>query len=668
MKVLCTHKYVFFTVLLVFGLAVFSGHAPEQGEQGVFKAPQYVMAFPHPIDIQQPDGTALTILKVGDEVINYTRTSDDYTLLPNDAGIYYYAELDGSGDLVISGQKAANPGKRLDKEKNFLKKISKKLEYSEKQKKAKKDKWKKNKSGAKGLSAVQFGPIDDAFPSTGTRSMLVILASFTDKSFVKSNSNFNSIMNVGSSSFKAYYQDNSYNQLTVNTTVVGPYAINMSMSAADNNTRDFISRAVTAANNDGVDFSDYDNDSDGTMDALYVIHAGYGEEAGAPSYTIWSHSWDLGSYAKTYDGVYIFSYATSPELRGASGSSITSIGVIAHEFGHNIGVPDYYDTDGSGSGGSAWDLKSWDVMAGGSWNNSGDTPAQHNMYTKWKLGWSSPTTLSSDGSYNLRNTSDYNEAYRINTTTSNEFFILENRQQTGWDSYIGGHGMLIFHIDGGFIDGLSGNTVNANPSHQGVDVEEADNVRSSSTYGADPFPGTGNKTTFTDTTTPSAKSWAGNDTDQPLTDISEISGVVYFDYEEEDSGGGGSWSGYYRFMNRYSGYAMDVNSGSNYVYHYTWNGNTDKHWQIIQVDGVWHRIMNRYNGRALDVGSGNYVYNYTWNGNTDKHWQIIDLGTGYYRVDNRYSGYSLDTGGGSYVYHYTWNGNTDKHWQIIQIQ
>jgi hypothetical protein len=130
----------------------------------------------------------------------------------------------------------------------------------------------------------------------------------------------------------------------------------------------------------------------------------------------------------------------------------------------------------------------------------------------------------------------------------------------------------------------------------------------------------------------------------------------------------GPWSGYYRFMSRYSGYAMDYN-GNSYVYHYAWNGGTDKQWEIINITGEWHRIMNRSAGTALDVGgTSGYVYNYTWNGNTDKYWKLIDLGTGYYRVDNYYSGASLDVGSGSYVYHYVWNGGTDKQWQIISVQ
>jgi C1A family cysteine protease len=131
--------------------------------------------------------------------------------------------------------------------------------------------------------------------------------------------------------------------------------------------------------------------------------------------------------------------------------------------------------------------------------------------------------------------------------------------------------------------------------------------------------------------------------------------------------GPGPSGDYYRFMNRYSGLAMDVNGTNAYVRQYTYNGNTDKHWEIIDLGNGYKRIDNRYSGYSLDVGSGNYVYQYTWNGNTDKHWQMIDLGNGYYRFDNRYSGYSLDVGSGSYVYHYTWNGNTDKQWQLIEV-
>jgi M6 family metalloprotease-like protein len=531
MKTFRKCSYVFLAVSLVFVLMFFFGqlNSSETGEREQSKAPQFVTAQPGSVTIDQRDGTQLTVMKTGDEVINYTRTSDGYTVFADDIGIHYYAMPDENRDLILSSVKANDPDKRSKNEEKFLAKIQKYLEFSQKQKKEKKDKW-KNADKVKDDASLEFGPINDAFPTTGTRNMLLILADFSDWSFVKTNNDFDNIMNVGTTSFKAFYQDNSYGALNINTDVVGPYTINMTMAQADANIRSFISKAIDAAENDGVDFSLYDNDSDGNMDALYVIHAGYGEEySGAPTWYIWSHSWSLSTYSRTYDGVYISEYATSPELRNLSGETITAIGVICHEMGHNLGAPDYYDTDGTSSGGSAWDLKSWDVMASGSWNNSGDTPSQHNMYTKWKFGWSNPVVLNTNDTLTVGNTLENNTAYRIDTTTNNEFFILENRQKIGWDTYIGGHGLCIFHIDGNYIDSLFSNAVNVNPSHQGVDLEEADDLRSSSNYGGDPFPGTTNNMAFTDTTTPNAKSWAGNNTNKPVTDILENSGVITFD-------------------------------------------------------------------------------------------------------------------------------------------
>jgi hypothetical protein len=125
---------------------------------------------------------------------------------------------------------------------------------------------------------------------------------------------------------------------------------------------------------------------------------------------------------------------------------------------------------------------------------------------------------------------------------------------------------------------------------------------------------------------------------------------------------------WYKFINRDSGNALDVNSGSSYVYQNLYNGGTDKQWSITAVGGGWVKIENRYSGNALDVNTtGSYVYHYLYNGNTDKQWDIVYHDLGYYRVDNRYSGNSLSVGTGIYVYHYPWNGNADKQWEISEI-
>jgi hypothetical protein len=125
---------------------------------------------------------------------------------------------------------------------------------------------------------------------------------------------------------------------------------------------------------------------------------------------------------------------------------------------------------------------------------------------------------------------------------------------------------------------------------------------------------------------------------------------------------------WYKFLNRDSGNALDVNSGSSYVYQGLPSGGTDQQWSITAVGGGWVKIENRYSGYALDVNTtGSYVYQFLYNGGTDKQWNIVYHHRGYYRVNNRYSGNSLSVGASVYVYHYPWNGNADKQWEITEI-
>jgi len=492
--------------------------------------PQFVSAYPDPVDVEQPDGTRLTIVMKGDEWAHYTRTIDGYTVLKDNSGFYRYAVLDNEGDMVMSTVIARNPEIRGNSETGFLQSLKSGLTYSEKQSLNSKY----NRYQDENLSGVQFAGISGTFPSSGTRKFLVILINFTDKAFVKTNANFTSLYNTGSNSFKQYHLDTSYNALTVNTTVVGPYTLSGSMATYgandeygyDVNPRLMVQEAVDAAQAAGVDFSQYDNDGNGYVDGIQVVHAGYGEEySGVTEDAIWSHRWTLAGYARTYDGVTINDYSTVPELYGGSGSTITGVGVVCHEFGHNLGCPDTYDTSGWG----AWDLQDWDIMAGGSWNNNGNNPPIHNPYSRWKLGWTTPTQLYATTNVTLLNVAQNNVTYRFDTTTANEFFLLDNRQNLGtWDYYLPGHGLAIFHVDENWISTHLSNNINTNDSHQGIDLEEADDLRTYGSFGGDLFPGTGSKTSFTDSTTPSAKSWANANTSKPITNIVENSNIITF--------------------------------------------------------------------------------------------------------------------------------------------
>ncbi len=153
---------------------------------------------------------------------------------------------------------------------------------------------------------------------------------------------------------------------------------------------------------DKVDRYDYNgngifNEPDGYIDHFQAIHAGEGEEAGGGAQgkdAIWSHRWyayvnqagkigpdfnKLGGVPLGDSGIWIGDYTTEPENGG--------LGVFAHEFGHDLGLPDLYDTAGGDNGTGFWTL-----MSGGSWLNHGTdsigtTPGYMGAWEKLQLGW-----------------------------------------------------------------------------------------------------------------------------------------------------------------------------------------------------------------------------------------------------------------------------------------
>ena len=491
-----------------------------------------VKAYPYPVEITQPDGTKLTIILKGDERVKWAQTVDGYSIMRNSKGAYEYATINSDNDMVPSGILAKNKAERNSSDIKFLSNVKKELLYS------------KNQVGMmKSISNMVQKSSQKSFPTIGSRKLVCILMNFQDVKFSKSQSDFNNLFNqVGyttdgaAGSVKDYYAENSYNQLDLTVTVAGPYtaAYNMAYYGAndanDNDVkpRELVNEAVNKANAD-VNYADFDNDNNGYVDGVYLIYAGYGEESGASADAIWAHAWEIAPV--TLDGKIITSYSCSSELRGATGTGITRIGVICHEFGHLMGASDFYDTDYDDNG--QFDgTGSWDIMADGSWNNDGASPAHHNPYTKiYKYGWASATTISSVASITLNNAEqNSNSFYRVNTATSNEYFLIENRQQQLFDSNIPGHGMIIYHVDGNYISNHEdAGEINIG-EHQGlypVCASATTNPgNTASTYGeinsaSCPFPGNYLKTSFNDYTTPNSRSWAGANTYKSLSGITE---------------------------------------------------------------------------------------------------------------------------------------------------
>ncbi|MCG8700165.1 MAG: M6 family metalloprotease domain-containing protein, partial [Bacteroidales bacterium] len=282
-----------------------------------------------------------------------------------------------------------------------------------------------------------------------------------------------------------------------------------------------------------------DNDNDNVVDGVAIIHQGRGQESSGDTDDIWSHSWTLSaagysSSQRTFDGVRVNEYTAQPEL--LTTTTMSTIGVLCHEFGHNLGLPDFYDTDYNSNGRYAG-TGDWDVMASGSWNGNpaGSSPPHHNAWSKTFLGWVNPTVIRYTGNYTLNNYEQNAQVYRYETTTNNEYFLIENRQRTGYDADIPGHGMLIYHVDGNHISShMNSNNINIG-RHQGLYPVCANATGNPpSNYGninsaGCPFPGTGNRTQFTDNTTPHARSWRGNNSNRPITNITETGNRITFD-------------------------------------------------------------------------------------------------------------------------------------------
>lgn len=489
-----------------------------------------VGAYPFPQEIMQPDGTRLTIRLHGDEWFNWTATSDGYRIVRNQLGVFEYASVLKSGEVVPSGIKVSDVAYRKPEEIAFLQSVSKgpgldaeaiRLIRLEK------------KGGL-----LKSGTASSYFPTKGAQKLLVILANFSDTSPAYSQTNFNSYMNEagynGTGSFKDYYLENSRNQLEVTSVVTEWVTVPQGHDyyGPDAKWGEFAFDAVTAAYNQGVDFSQFDNDGDGIVEGVAIIHQGPGQEVTGNENDIWSHSWTLASAgyslsARTFNGVVVNQYTTQPELRNASGA-MNTIGVICHEFGHNLGAPDFYDTDEDENG--QYDgTGRWDLMAGGSYNGvpSGARPAHHNPYTKILYDWTSATEISVPGALSLEPVISTGQIYRINSPVDGEYLLLENRQQTGFDTNLPGAGLLVYHADGNWINThMDSNDINTT-SHQGFYPLAAGGVINSSSC---PFPGSENNTELTDGSDPAMKTWSGEGFNRSVTSIVLDGSVIRFDY------------------------------------------------------------------------------------------------------------------------------------------
>ena len=456
--------------------------------------------------VRQPDGSETRVRLRGDEWCHWHEDEAGYTVVREpETGSWVYARLDANGEFAPTALHVGrdDPSRMLEKGLRS----SAQLNRANKIKSA----MRQQENGRKNTA------------TKGTLRNLVVLVQFPNLKFKYGVSDFQRLYNeTGYStsgahgSVKDYYNEVSYGQLNLESVVAGPVTVSRNYASYGENAadpeavKDMVAEALSLLDKQGFDFSQCDVDGDGEIDGIDIIHAGYGAEYGGNSQNyIWSHQWQLRT-AVYYDGVRIFNYHTEPEIDGwesdPSSNKITPIGVICHETGHFLGLPDLYDTDYSSSG-----CGSFCLMSGGSWNGDGMRPAHMSAWCKTKLGWVTPTEITETGDYTLPRVEDNQAIYKLhgNFTSEKEYFLIENRQGHGFDADLPGsaRGILIWHID----DAKSNNK---DENHYWVDLEEASGTQhlqlSKSVDGddADYWRST-TKSSFSASSTPNTASYTG---------------------------------------------------------------------------------------------------------------------------------------------------------------
>lgn len=380
-------------------------------------------------------------------------------------------------------------------------------------------------------------------PVVGKRKVVIILVDFPDVRFSAEHtpSYYERLILDPSyqGSLARYYEEVSYGLLRIEGIVAGnkyyrakypmSYYGKDSPSGETDSAYGPIYRlaleAISLADED-IDFSQFDLDGDKVVDHIMIIHAGNGQERSGRPNDIWSHRWEVdsnpaipGNQGLLVDGVYALGYTMQAET--------SPLGIFAHEFAHDLGIPDLY-VEGAPS-----PVGRWSLMGHGAWlgNPPGSLPAHLDPWSKMILGWISPVMLTeSRRSVPVRRIETYRteSLYKIPYPgLPSEYLLIENRQRVGFDSGLPGDGILVWHIDDS-VGSLEKGDVNSDPKHPRVALVPADGSLLGGGDATDPFY-LGNKTELTPSSTPNAVSYNGKTYPPPIMRISHSGEVMTMD-------------------------------------------------------------------------------------------------------------------------------------------
>ena len=333
-------------------------------------------------------------------------------------------------------------------------------------------------------------------------------------------------------SLRDYFRENSFGKLDVTGVVTHwlrmpqPYSyyvgVRRGLGYYPNNAQKLAEDAAQAADweinfsnldNDGPDGIPDSGDDDGFVDALFIVHAGPGYETTLDTMKIHSHQWVMFN-EQILDGVLLWPYAMEAQD--------SKTGVFCHEFGHVLGLPDLYDRDYSSRG-----LGGWSLMAFGGWNGLGVYPGHLDAWSKIRAGFMNPVVpVQNAEGVSFSPIERDPLAYKLwyGGTGDREYFLVERREKQGFDAFLPGHGLLIYHVD----EDVSNND---NAWHYKVALEQADglsHLENNANLGddADPYPGSLSKTVFGYETAPNSRAYTGADSRVRIFGMAQVDSVL----------------------------------------------------------------------------------------------------------------------------------------------
>ena len=402
----------------------------------------------------------------------------------------------------------------------------------------------------------------------GVKTVPVVLVEFADKEFsvrktreevrayydLYCNGTRDGVLYTGHGSYgsiRDYFMEQSEGDFLPEFVPIGPVKLDSAYayygadrgSNHDFNISAFYKEATAKAVAEVSDWSPFDNDSNGSVDMVFFIYAGLGQNNGGDTNTIWPQE---TTQSTTINGKRFATSAVCCELMpdkyDDDGNVLTTaadgVGVFIHEFSHALGLPDFYDTNYV-----AFGMDIWSVMDYGEYGNGGYNPGNYTAYERDFMGWRPLITIDGPCTLHIPCFAQGGNGYKIlNDANANEYYIIENRQAMGWDKYIGRRctGLQVTHVDYE-RNRWNNNSVNSDANHQRMTIIAAnDDYRGSNTsqsgftyadyravLAGNLFPGANDIHELTDDTTPASVVYTGGYMGKPLCEITErADGIV----------------------------------------------------------------------------------------------------------------------------------------------